>query len=430
MKLRLAFVIDPGRRGPGAVGLCGVPRAGDVLAAGRDREAARELHDLRFAGSTTATTRTRRTEDHPGCPDHGQQREPRRIGRRRTRCWWPSGYPPAPARRRRSSPTRAHAARGRPDLASRAARRTTRASFGRLRPARRLQVGRVHLRRPTPFDDGADDVVAQTSQVNVDFDLPRPADGGPFAGPFRDPAGGWLPDRGRGAPRVAARDLRRRASSAPAALSTHGVHRLPVARDHRHGPRVRNARPRRARRRGHGQPGPDGDAAVQREPERHAACGHDVRGGGRHRPAGRVGDAQPDVVHPRAERQHPDQRAGDGARGAPSPASSTWRSRRGFPNGQHAHRPVQAHGARPPEAGRFAPGDQAEDDPPAGAVGSRARAGVLSPERGGHDDVPRAALHARCADGPAAGTRGAASSTRARRGPTASASPVSCATAR
>ena len=36
-----------------------------------------------------------------------------------------------------------------------------------------------------PFDDGADDVPAQSSQISVDFDLPKPADGGPFAGPFR-----------------------------------------------------------------------------------------------------------------------------------------------------------------------------------------------------------------------------------------------------
>ena len=35
------------------------------------------------------------------------------------------------------------------------------------------------------MDDGPDDTLAQNSQISVDFDLPRPADGGPFAGPFR-----------------------------------------------------------------------------------------------------------------------------------------------------------------------------------------------------------------------------------------------------
>jgi hypothetical protein len=42
-----------------------------------------------------------------------------------------------------------------------------------------------YISQPYAFDDGADDVPAQTAQMSVDFDLPRPAGGGPFAGPFR-----------------------------------------------------------------------------------------------------------------------------------------------------------------------------------------------------------------------------------------------------
>jgi hypothetical protein len=39
-----------------------------------------------------------------------------------------------------------------------------------------------YLSDPYAFDDGADEVAAQSAQVNVDLGLPRPADGGPYVG--------------------------------------------------------------------------------------------------------------------------------------------------------------------------------------------------------------------------------------------------------
>jgi hypothetical protein len=41
-----------------------------------------------------------------------------------------------------------------------------------------------YLSDPYAFDDGADDVPAQSTQVDVDLALPRPSDGGPFVGPL------------------------------------------------------------------------------------------------------------------------------------------------------------------------------------------------------------------------------------------------------
>lgn len=51
-------------------------------------------------------------------------------------------------------------------------------------PAAAGSVWVGYLSDPYAFDDGADDVPAQSSQVAIDLALPRPADGGPFVGPL------------------------------------------------------------------------------------------------------------------------------------------------------------------------------------------------------------------------------------------------------
>ena len=120
-------------------------------------------------------------EDHPGCPDEGNGspadndtfqillafRVPAGTGTPDTLTADPEPSPPA----------------GGPGTFSRSPGYS--AELQRVLPAPAGFVWVGYISAPYAHDNGADDVPAQFAQVTADFDLPRPANGGPFAGPFR-----------------------------------------------------------------------------------------------------------------------------------------------------------------------------------------------------------------------------------------------------
>ena len=344
-----------------------------------------------------APTRWRTRGSPDGCPDSGNTGEHRRVTVPNDDYQILLGVPGArraPGRRATFTDPEPRPPAGGP-LTFTAQHRYTRELTESCAAAGGLRVGRIHL-GALPHDDGADDTPGPASARSRWTSAAAPAVGrDPFAGPFRirPVVGGRSAARPRAARRPAATTRLRRAVAVAAPARSSVCIDSPDSAGHRRPTSsFATTRPRDRRRRGHGQPGPDGAAPVQRQPQRHAPRRHDVLGRCDDGPAG--GDAShpsPTSFTPRRERQHADHRAGR------DPEQRRAGHVRRLGHGQPAERPdadgdVQAHGPRPPEAGRLTAGDQAQDAQPAGALDRGARTRVVPPQRGGHDDLQGPAL--------------------------------------